>query len=270
MKKIQTQSMRILGLSHNEVRILNVLRSGFDTPSSIAQHTSISRPAIYEILARLEMRGLIVCIKDNTKKRWVQVADEEIEKEFYATKKQLLSISDGVEEIRGLSDATVTIHRGKQAVRKVLDMIVTKHKGQRLYGIQGDKVAPGWEKIYSAEGMNEWNRAVKTNMIITEMIFPHGWTQRQSDIYGKKWAKDFEGRAAMMHEIDEKYFEHGGQIFIFKKSLYLMAMNEEKIIEIHNSDIQKLILSMFRYIQDHSKKIDVNANLREIIKGKDQ
>lgn len=265
MKKLQSRSLRILGLSRNEIRVLNMVRIGYDVPSLIAQHSSISRPAIYEILERLEERGLIVSQTDEGKKHWMQSKDKELDKEFYAIKKQLLSIADGVEEVCGLSDATVTVHRGTFAVRKVLDNIVQKHKEQRLYGIQGDRVAPGWEKIYSAKGMNEWNRAVKKNMIITEMVFPQGWIKRQSDIYGKQWAEDFEGRASMMYEIDEKYFEHGGQVFIFKDSLYLMAMNEEKIIEVHNSDIQKLILSMFRYIQDNSKKVDVNAKLREII-----
>ncbi|MAG12232.1 hypothetical protein CL630_00255 [bacterium] len=67
------------------------------------------------------------------------------------------------------------------------------------------------------------------------------------------------------HEIDEEYFKHGGQVWVFRNSLYLIAMNEEIIIEVRNSEIQKLILSMFRFIQDNSKKIDVNALLRGLI-----
>jgi hypothetical protein len=44
-----------------------------------------------------------------------------------------------------------------------------------------------------------------------------------------------------------------------------MVMNEETAIEVCNSEIQKLILSVFRFIQDHSRKFDVNALLRELI-----
>jgi len=47
-----------------------------------------------------------------------------------------------------------------------------------------------------------------------------------------------------------------------------MAMNEEIIIEVRNSEIQKLILSMFRFIQDNSKKFDVNERLRKLVKKK--
>lgn len=54
-----------------------------------------------------------------------------------------------------------------------------------------------------------------------------------------------------------------------QESLYIIAMREEIIIEVRNSEIQKLILAMFRFMQDHSKKIDVNALLRMLIKKAD-
>ena len=78
--------------------------------------------------------------------------------------------------------------------------------------------------------------------------------------------KGLAGRAASTHVIDEEYFKHGGQIWIFKNSLYFIAMNEEIIIEVRNSEIQKLVLSLFRFIQDNSRKIDVNAILRSLMK----
>ena len=98
---------------------------------------------------------------------------------------------------------------------------------------------------------------------------PFGFFERQTKALGKKWAQDFEGRMAVNHEIDEEYFQHGGQIWIFKKSVYLIAMNEEIIIEVRNSEIQKLLLSMFSFIQDNSQKFDVNARLRKLL-GKEE
>ncbi|MCA9355546.1 hypothetical protein KC865_03280 [Candidatus Kaiserbacteria bacterium] len=44
-----------------------------------------------------------------------------------------------------------------------------------------------------------------------------------------------------------------------------MAIEEEIVIEVRNSDIQRLLLSMFKFMQDHSRKIDVNALLRDLI-----
>jgi len=263
--KLLSEQIRLLGLSRKETNVLDALRAGKSTPLLISQHTKVSRPAIYEILVRLHKRGLIKSKIVNGKKYWSQAKDRDLEQELYETKKMLFDIGEGVEEVHGLSDSTVIVHRGNKAVKKLLDNIVREHKEQRLHAIQGDNVAKGWEHIYGAEGIGEWNRDVKKNKLITEMIFPYGVFARQVKIYGKKWAENFEGRAAITHEIDEGYFQHGGQIFIFKNSLYLMAMNEEIIIEVRNSEIQKLILSMFRFIQDNSQKFDVNARLRKLL-----
>lgn len=127
----------------------------------------------------------------------------------------------------------------------------------------------GWNKVFGIDGTNELNQLIKQNRIIVEAVLPHGWFERQTKALGKKWAQDFEGRMSVTHSIEPEYFEHGGQAFIFKNSMYLMAMNEEIVIEVRNSEIQKLILSMFHFIQDNSRKFDVNALLRELIKKAD-
>lgn len=119
--------------------------------------------------------------------------------------------------------------------------------------------------MFGVEGTNELNRFIRKNKIITEGIIPHGWFERQIKLLGRKWAQDFEGRMAITHTIDEEYFKHGGQIWMFKEILYLIAMNEEIIIEVRNSEIQKLVLSMFSFIQDNSEKIDTNELLRKLI-----
>jgi len=74
---------------------------------------------------------------------------------------------------------------------------------------------------------------------------------------------------AVNHGIDEEYFQHGGQVWMFKNSVYFIAMNEEIIIEVRNSEIQKLLLSMFSFIQDNSQKFDVNARLRKLLGEKE-
>ena len=168
-----------------------------------------------------------------------------------------------------MGDSLVTVHRGEKAVHKLLFDVIKENKEQRLYTIQGDKVVKGWNKIFGIEGTNEINRFIKKNRIITEIIVPYGWFERQTKLLGKKWAKDFEGRAAITHEIGEEYFKHGGQFFIFKSSLYLMAMNEEVVVEVRNSEIQELLLNMFRFIQDNSQKFDVNVHLQKLLQEKE-
>jgi len=267
---LSPEHIKLLGLSRKEIRVLDALYAGKSTPLLISEHTKVSRPAIYEILTRLHKRGLVKSNIQNGKKYWSQAKGKDLEQELYETKKALFDFEEGVEEVHGLSDSTVIIHRGEEAIRKLLRGILKDNKEQRLYGIQGDVVGIGWNKVFGVEGTNELNRFIKKNRIIVEAILPSGWVDRQTKLLGEKWARDFEGRTSMAHEIDEEYFKHGGQIWIFRKSLYLMAMNEEIIIEVRNSEIQKLILSMFAFIQNNSRKFDVNARLRDLLGEKDE
>lgn len=263
--KLAKEGLRLLGLSGKEVRVLDAVRDGRATPLLIATATRVSRPAVYEILARLHSRGLVQSYIRDGKKYWRQASTHDLEQALYATKKQLFNIAEGVEEVRGLSDSLVTVHRGGEAIRKLLRGILVENKDTRLWAIQGDTVAIGWNKVFGVEGTNELNRFIKQNRIIVEVIMPFGFFERQIEIMGQSWAKDFEGRMAINHEIDEQYFEHGGQIWMFKNSVYFVAMNEEIIIEVRNSEIQRLIMAMFTFIQDNSKKFDVNERLRRLL-----
>ncbi len=264
--KLQKEDIKILGLTTKETLILNALIVGKNTPLSISRHTKVSRPTIYDTFDHFKERGLIQVNIKNGRKYWSLVKKNNLLEELYSVEKQLLDIPEGVEETFGLKDSIVVVHKGKEAIKKILFDIVESHKKERLYAIQGEVSTIGWNKIVGIEMTNKLNRLIKKNTIITEGIIPLGWFERQIKLLGKKWATDFEGRATMTYEINERYFEHGGQMWMFRKSLYLIAMNEELIIEVRNSEIQKLILSMFRFIQDHSRKFDVNERLRELIK----
>lgn len=267
--KLAKEELRLLGLSSKEVRVLDAVRALQTTPLLIAAATRISRPTVYEILARLHTRGLIQSYIRGGKKYWRQASTHDLEQALYSTKKQLFNIAEGVEEVRGLSDSLVTVHRGGETIKKLLRGILLENKDTRLYTIQGDTVVIGWNKVFGVEGTNELNRFIKQNRIIVEVIVPFGWFERQIKIMGPSWAKDFEGRMAINHEIGEEYFSHGGQIWMFKNSVYFVAMNEEVIIEVRNSEIKNLIAAMFTFMQDNSKKFDVNARLRRLLGEKE-
>ncbi len=263
--KFDKNTLRLLGLSSNETKILGSIYDSKETPLQIANTTKISRPTIYDTLEKLHHRGLIRSTIRNGKKYWVPAKNIELDKRLFEVKKTLFSFDEGVEEVRTQSDSTVIVHRGGEAVRTLIRSIFKDNKNVRLYGIQGDLVNIGWTKVFGVEGTNELNRWVKQNQIIVEAIVPYGLYDRLTLENGIGWAKDFAGRMAVNHEIDEEYFEHGGQIWVLKDSLYLLAMHEEIVIEVRNSEIQNLVLEMFRFIQHNSRKFDVNQRLRDLI-----
>lgn len=266
--KLAPAQLELLGLSRTEVKVLDAVWARQDTPLLIARYTKVSRPAVYEILERFKKRGLVKTNIRDGKHYWSPAKARDLEEALYSTKKALLNIEDGVEEMHGISDATVIVHRGGEAVRALIRSLFRDHKNERMYGIQGDMVNIGWNKVFGVEATNELNRWVKSNHIIMEGVVPHGFFEQLTAENGIGWARDFEGRTTDTHTISKEYFEHGGQMWIFKHSVYFIAMHEELIIEVRNSEMQKLMLAMFRFMQDNSRKIDVNAVLRELIAGR--
>ena len=262
------EHVQILGLSNKELRVLAAVREGYATPLSIYRRTKVSRPGVYDILLALHERGIVASRIHNGKKTWKLVDRSELEQRFFETKRTLLGLSEGTSEIYGVDDAVAIIHHGSEAVRKLMNELLTGHKHEKFYGFQGDVAAINWNKVFTPAETNAFNRAIKKNAVVAQAILPEGWFERQTKELGVEWAKDFEGRTQRVNIIGEEYFKHGGQVFLFKKSIYFIALGEELIIEIRNSEIQKLMLAIFAYIQDTSRSIDANALLRKLINEK--
>jgi DNA-binding MarR family transcriptional regulator len=259
------ENLKLLGLTKKEQKVLLALQEGINTPLKITRETKVSRTAVYAILQNLKKRGLAVSHIVNRKKYWSVTNENHIERELYATKRTLLNIPEGREEIRGLSDATVIVHRGAEATRKVLGELLSEHKSERFYAFAGDAAAINWSKIFNPSETNKFNRTLKKNNIIAETILQDGWLQRETNRLGIEWAEEFEGRTTRVNTINGEYFQHGAQMFIFRHSIYLISLGEEIIIEIRNSEIQKMILSFFRFMQENSKVVDANELLRDLI-----
>ncbi|MSU56549.1 MAG: hypothetical protein EXS51_04585 [Candidatus Taylorbacteria bacterium] len=260
-----SEMLKLLGLSKKEEQVLLALRDGIDTPLLLTRATKVSRTAIYAILTNLKKRGLANTHVTSGKKHWALTPEREIEEVLYAAKRTLLKIPEGREEVHGLSDSTVIIHRGPEAIRKVLGELLFAHKNERFYALIGDGAAEYWNKIFSLQETNRFNRALKKNNIIAETIIQDGFLERETRRLGVSWAKDFEGRTTKVNVIDSEYFAYGAQVWMFKQSIYLMALGEELVIEIRNSEIQKMLLTFLKFMQDNSRVIDANALLRTVI-----
>lgn len=235
----ESTNLNLLELSKKEERVLISLQNNNDTPLLLARKTKVSRPAVYAILQNLKKRGLADSYIIRGKKRWRVASEREIENVLYAAKSTLLKIPAGRQEVQGLSDATVVVHRGAEAVRGVLVGMLSTHKNERFYGFAGDTSSIAWNKLFSLKETNQFNRTLKKNNIIAETILQEGLLERETKNLGIEWAKEFEGRTTKVNIVDRQYFENAAQMFIFRESIYIMALGEEIVIEIRNSEIKK-------------------------------
>jgi hypothetical protein len=268
MSNIKEQ-LKLLDLSTKEEKVLLALKDGHTTPLRIMEATKVSRPAVYDILKKLKKRGLVESHITNGKKHWRMVSDKALAGTLYETKKVLLGLHEGSQEVVGVSDGVVVVHTGKEVVKKVLFDMFRSHKSERFLGTANMEVIDGWLNVLTPEEVNETNRIIKKNSLITEIIAPINALEDHFKVSGVEWAKDYEGRTASTVYVDKKYFNHGGQIFAFKDSLYLLALNDQMIIEIRHSDIQKMILSMYAFMKDRGETIDANKILRTLMGGKE-
>ena len=285
---------KLLNFSDNEMKVFNILKgegglysneaaSGIDvnhpTPLSIARATNIPRPTLYITLDLLKNRGLAERYMINAKKYWRLTHQSEIVELLQNTKRLIVDGVSGGHSINITNqdnqnskaesplalNEIVNLYRGKEEIKSLLNSLTAQHKDERWYSMQGADVSGGWFDIFGIEGMNHFNRMVKKNNLITEALLPTGWHKIEFAKYGKAWAEDFVDRMAAVYEIDAKYFDHSGQIFIFNNALYLMALKEETVIEIKNSQIQKIVLAMFDFIKENARRIDLNAELKKLI-----
>lgn len=242
------------------------LQEGHNTPLLLSRATRVSRPAVYAILKNLKKRGLAQSRITNGRKHWQLCTPQEIEETLYETKRALLRIPKGREELHGLSDSTVIVHRGRDAIRHLMFGLFADKKRERFYwGFQGDNSSKAWNEIFTVTETSRINRYIKNNGIITEAILPQGYFEDQTRKLGVEWAQNFEGRTARINILEQKYFKHGGQCWIFKDSLYLFALGEEIVIEVKNSEIQRMILSAFEFMQENSAVLDANELLRKLV-----
>jgi biotin operon repressor len=253
-------NLQILGLSAKENKVLLALRDGADTPVKMARQTSVSRSAVYKILKQLQKRGIAVLRITDGHKHWELENEHDLDRSVYDVKRSLLKIPEGSEAIHGRADSSVIVHRGREAVRTLILNLFKDSKGEKFYwGFHGLESVQGWSNLFKTEEVN------KVNHLITEGVMPDGWFESETRRLGVGWAKDFEGRTARVNVADPKYFRHGGQCWIFKDVIYLLSLTEELVIEIRNSELQKMLLSSFEFMQDNSRLIDVNELLRNLI-----
>ncbi len=261
------EKFRLLDFSVKEAKVFLALYNGNKTVVELSEESKVSRPSVYDILNKLKRRGLVESTILHGKKSWRLMSEKALGDILYDTKKAVLGFADGTEEVGGTTDGVVTVHRGDSAVKKVVLGMITNRKHERFlcYTSFSDILDKGWLQIFTPDEINEFNRLVKKNGIISELVAPESWIEDHYKAMGNTWAKEYEGRASSAVYLPKQYFNHSGQIFAFKDVMYLLALNDKMVIEIRHSDIQKMVLAMYAFMKDRGEMVDVNRRLRELM-----
>ena len=265
MKPRVSSGNKLLLLTDNEIQLLQLLKNSLgSTPASLAKQCSIPRPTIYITLDKLEERGLVQSRRIGKRKIWEIVSEDALQSQLEQLRHLLIPSRGEYQQVNVSSNTDLAIYRGEKTILKLFTSFVEKHSGSRLLGVQGDFAGDAWKNTIKTEDINTINAKIKKNKLITEFITSKKWFQRQIGLFGKSWAENFMGRAAQIHFVDHKYLDYESQIFLFENKLYLVSMRDKLFIEVKNQHISKLIISLIKFIEDHSKSVDINEMLKKM------
>jgi len=255
--------LTLLGLSKKERQVLQAVRDGCKTVLAVHKATKVSRTAIYHIVSVFKTRGLITSSRKNGRLLLRLPSDRSLSDALYETKKQLLAFPEGKEEVLE-AESHVIVHRGVDAIKACLTKAFAHHASSRFTGLQGPNDFSHWLDAFGSEYINEINRIIKKNALISEGIVSEGWFKDSFENFGPGWVNDYLGRMGAVHSIPKEYFNHASDIYIFNEAVYLICARDLLIIEIRHPDIAQAITLLIRYIMDTTRAIDYSRIIKEL------
>jgi sugar-specific transcriptional regulator TrmB len=136
--------LRDFGLSDNEIDIYLVLvKKGTRGPTEIAKQTGLARSYVYDVLRRLQEKGMVSTIGKNQKRQYIAISSKHL---LEVGKQRLSALGKVVEDLENLKlkhkeDMQVELQTGKYVFRSLLnDILLNLKKGDEtvFFGIDDD------------------------------------------------------------------------------------------------------------------------------------
>ncbi len=138
------QELKDFGLSDNEIKVyLLLLRIGIVKPAELAKRTGFARPYIYDVLQRLQEKGIVGTIVQNQKRCYVALPPHQLVEVSKQRLEALEKVAEKLETVRLNPPHTihVELQTGKYVFRTLLnDILIHLKKGDEaiFYGIDDD------------------------------------------------------------------------------------------------------------------------------------
>jgi hypothetical protein len=210
-----------------------------NTPLEISSDTSLPRSTVYFILDKLKKRGLVKNVYVGKKKKWILRKNDE----------QIIESK----EIKGNSVST----------KYFLNNLV-KNESLKFKNLNGDFITEGWNKNIGSKDIIKFNKYIGKNNLVSDLISSENSLKTNFEKWGDEWSESFISKPTEYHVINKKYSEHSGQIFLNDERMFLVNMNKSLIIEIKDKEILKMFESIFEFVKDNTKKINVAEFLKNI------
>jgi len=266
------KSFKILGLSDNEIKILDVLDSE-KSIQDIARDTSLSRTGINYLVSILLKRGLIEYVKKGKRKNYIAIDNNKISELF---KKALDEIGIINKERKGARIITspkdeFVIHVGAKEIVPAYTRIAYENRNERIRAIQHHR---SWSELVNKitkKQLVDFNESIKANhLIIDGMLNESAYKEYEKEIKSnpsknEEAIKSLEGRMADYTLFPDNIFNYDTEIWLFKNTALIINWKEEVAIEITNTNMAGFLQDMFEYVKSGGSKLNHNEKIKDII-----
>lgn len=260
-------AVKLLALSKNETKILNLL-SGIlhSTVTYIALETKISRTTVHFLLNKMAKRELVEKVAVNGHYEWKIFSKTDFSQKL----RRLLSGFESKTDILGGIEGQgigVEVYRGKEKIKEIYKNILKVGSNERVYVIQGNKSAKRVLEKIEKEYFFDFHKAFKKKDIIMEGVIG----ESTLGIFKRLTTKELEShadRSVITHIVPDQFVDFDIDIIMYSNYVFIINLEEENTIFIKNISIVQALKSLLAFMQANSRKIDLNAYIKQIIENR--
>jgi hypothetical protein len=234
--------------SKKEKSILEALRIS-NNPLQIHKETGIPRSTIYFVLEKLKTRGLVK--EETIGKKPVWILKNNLKSE--------------INEDSEMSNENIKIYNTPKSIIDFLYRF-TNQDISRFQFLNGDHNPKYWGKYVKKSDGVKLNNLIRDNKLVSDVISSNIFIKNNEDVLGKEWTEAFADKPTEYHILDSKYTNFSSQIILQSNKVFIMDMKKPVLYEILDADIYKCFNSIFEFIKDHSRKMNINDAIKQIKK----
>ncbi|OGI83876.1 hypothetical protein A2997_00440 [Candidatus Nomurabacteria bacterium RIFCSPLOWO2_01_FULL_36_10b] len=258
------KDLKILGLSASENEILKALQKKPYSPSFLAEIIKLPRTTVTFLLNKLKERGLIEKSKVGKRFFYKTVAKTELSYILRKISNHLDPNAALFEITVGKRQSEIEIYKGKEKMKEAFHKVLKVNRGNRVYGLQGNKSIEKslnkieWDFIY------KYHNTLKKKGIIMEGISGENSLKMFEGMSNKQLKSHLE-RLTVIYLAPDEFFDFDLDILVFQNIVMMINYDEETILLIKDSKIQETMQKIIAFMETHSRKIDLNTYLRDLI-----
>lgn len=261
------EAVKLLGLSKKEDKILVFLAGiSHSTVTDIALGTKIPRTTVHFLLKKMAKKELVEKVAVNDHHEWKIFSKTDFSQKL----RRLLSGFESKTDILGGIEGQgigVEVYRGKEKIKEIYKNILKIGSNERVYIIQGNKSAKRALEKIEKEYFFDFHKAFKKKDIIMEGVIG----ESTLDLFKKITIKELESHAdrlVITHIVPDQFVDFDIDIIIYGNYVFIINLEEENTIFIKNISIVQALKSLLAFMQANSRKIDLNAYIKQIIENR--